>query len=296
MALDARTLRLLDTFAIRTRRSFYGARQGTHRSQRRGHGVEFAEYRSYELGDNPRYIDWNLYARSDKIYVKRYLEEETVSVFMVIDGSRSLTHPALQLKWHAAAHLATCASYIALASHDPVTVSVLGGNHSPQYWGPRSFAPLGKFLDTEGERLIHGTPTKLDVVEAARLAATRVRFPGICVVVSDFLYPLEDIVTMLSWFRARNMEVHAVQMLGPQDLDPDPNSTGSTLVDSETGEEIGLSLDSSARKQYEEKLASHIEAVREHCLSAHIHFVQAVAREPLAENSISILSAMGLFV
>ena len=151
MALDAHTLKLLDTFALKTRRSFYGARQGSHRSQRRGHGVEFAEYRSYELGDNPRYIDWNLYARSDKIYVKRYLEEETVSVFMVLDGSRSLTHPALQKKWHAAAHLATCASYIALASHDPVTISVLGGRQSPQFWGARSFAPLADFLDGEGQ-------------------------------------------------------------------------------------------------------------------------------------------------
>jgi uncharacterized protein (DUF58 family) len=296
MALDAHTLRLLDTFAIRARRSFYGARQGTHRSQRRGHGVEFAEYRSYELGDNPRYIDWNLYARSDKIYVKRYLEEETVSVFMVIDGSPSLTHPALQLKWHAAAHLATCASYIALSSQDPVTVSILGGRHSPQFWGARSFAPLGNFLEAEGERLAQGPHTKVDIVEAARLAATRVRFPGICVVVSDFIYPLEDVVAMLSWFRSRNMEVHAVQMLGAQDIDPDPQSTGSTLVDSETGEEMGLSLDASAREHYAKKLAQHSEAIRHHCLSAHIHFVQAEAREPLAENSISILSAMGLFV
>ena len=296
MALDARTLRLLDTFALRTRRSFYGARQGTHRSQRRGHGVEFAEYRSYELGDNPRYIDWNLYARSDKIYVKRYLEEETVSVFLVIDGSRSLTHPALQLKWHAAAHFATCASYIALASHDPVTVSVLGGHQSPQFWGPRSFAPLGAFLDSEGTRLIEGAPTTIDIVEAARIAATRVRFPGICVVISDFLYPLEEVVTMLSSFRSRNMEIHAVQMLGAQDIDPDPASSGSTLVDSETGEEIGLSLDPSAREHYARKLKEHTEAIRQHCLSAQIHFVPAVAREPLAENSISILRTMGLFI
>ena len=296
MALDAHTLKLLDSFALKTRRSFYGARQGTHRSQRRGHGVEFAEYRSYELGDNPRYIDWNLYARSDKIYVKRYLEEETVSVFMVLDGSRSLTHPALQLKWHAAAHLATCASYIALASHDPVTITTLGGKQSPQFWGPRAFSPLGDFLDAQGQDLITDTPRTVDIVESARVAATRVRFPGICVVFSDFLYPLSDVIKMLSSFRARNMEIHAVQILGPQDVDPASGADGSTLVDSETGEEIGLSLDSSSRERYAETLAAHTEAIRNHCLSAQINFIQAVAKEPLAENSLSILSAMGLFV
>ena len=101
---------------------------------------------------------------------------------------------------------------------------------------------------------------------------------------------------MLSSFRSRNMEIHAVQMLGAQDIDPDPASSGSTLVDSETGEEIGLSLDPSAREQYAKKLKEHTEAIRQHCLSAQIHFVPAVAREPLAENSISILSTMGLFV
>lgn len=296
MALDAHTLKLLDTFAIKTRRSFYGARQGSHRSQRRGHGVEFAEYRSYELGDNPRYIDWNLYARSDKIYVKRYLEEETVSVFMVLDGSRSLTHPALQKKWHAAAHLAMCASYIALASHDPVTISVLGGKQSPQFWGPRSFAPLGDFLDAEGQKLITEASQVTNLLESARIAATRVRFPGICVVISDFLYPLSDIVTMLSSFRARNMEIHAVQVLGDQDLNPVPGSDGGTLVDSETGEELGLSLDASSRERYIEGIRSHTGAIRNYCLSTQIDFLQIDARDPLAENSIAALGAMRLFV
>lgn len=296
MTLDAHTLRLLDTFALRTRRSFYGARQGTHRSQRRGHGVEFAEYRSYELGDNPRYIDWNLYARSDKIYVKRYLEEETVAVYIVIDGSRSLTHPALQEKWHAAAHLATCASYIALASHDPVTISVLGAGHSPAYWGSRAFGSLGDFLEAQGQALINDSPKKLDIVEAARIAATRVNFPGVCIVISDFLYPLSDVSAMLAAFRARNMEVHAVQMLGGRDIDPDPGSEGSTLVDSETGEEVGLSLDASSRTHYTELLTAHTAAVRAHCLSAQVKFVSTIAHEPLAEGSLSSLRTMGLFV
>ena len=85
-------------------------------------------------------------------------------------------------------------------------------------------------------------------------------------------------------------------MLGAQDLDPAPGSNGSALVDSETGEEIGLSLDSASRAQYAGRLAAHTEAVRNHCLSAQIQFHQVVAQEPLAENSISILSGMGLFV
>jgi uncharacterized protein (DUF58 family) len=296
MALDAHTLRLLDSFALRTRRSFYGIRQGAHRSQRRGHGVEFAEYRSYELGDNPRYIDWNLYARSDKVYVKRYLEEETVSIFIVIDGSRSLTHPDLREKWESAAHLALCASYVALASHDPVTVSILGGSHSPAFWGPRSLASLGDFIESAGVGVSDDKAAAGDIVESARVAATRVRFPGICVLISDFLYPLPEVAAVLSAFRARNMELHAVQILGARDIDPDPGSEGSTLVDSETGQALGLSLDRESRAHYQELFTRHIDAVREHCLGAQVKFTSAVARQPLAEGSIEILSSMGLFV
>ena len=296
MAFDAQTLRLLDTFALRTRRSFYGLRQGSHRSQRRGHGVEFAEYRSYELGDNPRYIDWNLYARSDKIYVKRYLEEETVSMFVVVDGSRSLTHTALQAKWHAASHLASCISYIALAAHDPVTLSILGGPHSPAFWGSKAFASLTDFLDGAGQGLISDTPLQIDLPETARRVATRVRFPGICVIISDFLYPLSEIAAMLSSFRARNMEIHAIQILGDSDVDPAPGSDGGTLVDSETGQPLGISLDDASREQYQALMASHTQALRDHCLAAHIQFVSARLKQPLADNSIDILHQMGLFI
>lgn len=296
MVFDPQTLRLLDTFATRTRRSFYGIRQGAHRSQRRGHGVEFAEYRSYELGDNPRYIDWNLYARSDKVYVKRYLEEETVSFFIVLDGSRSLTHPDLRIKWESAAHLAACASYIALASQDPVTISVLGGTHSPSFWGAKAFTSVRRFLDTIPSPSPDSVPDGLDIVDAARRAATRVSFPGICLLISDFLYPLEQVAAMLGSFRARNMEIHAVQILGPSDLDPSPGSFGGTLVDSETGEPLGLSLDPNSRERYAQALTAHIERVRQHCYGAQVQFTSSIAKEPLAQASIDTLTHMGLFV
>ena len=218
MQLSQDTIRLLNAFAMRTRRSFYGIRQGSHRSQRRGHGVEFSDFRNYELGDNPRYIDWNLFARSDKLLVKRYLEEENVALYIVIDGSRSMTHPSLQEKWDLACHIAAFASYIGLASQDPVTISILGGPHSPRFWSGRSFGPLTSFLREATETLVSPDAQELRLPEEARRAATRVSFPGICLVISDFLCPLEDVAATLAAFRARNMEVHAVQVLGESDL------------------------------------------------------------------------------
>jgi hypothetical protein len=101
---------------------------------------------------------------------------------------------------------------------------------------------------------------------------------------------------MLAPFRARNMEIHAVQLLGASDVDPAPASDGSTLIDSETGEELGLSLDAASRARYQEMLARHTDAIREHCHSAHIEFVSARVAEPMADNNLEILRSMGLFV
>jgi hypothetical protein len=298
MLISRNTLRLLDALALRSKRSFFGLRQGAHRSPRRGHGVEFAEYRNYELGDNPRAIDWNLFSRSDKLYIKRYLEEENVELYIVIDGSRSVTHPALREKWDLATHIAACASYIALATQDPVTISVLGGPHSTSYWGGRAFGPLNQFIEAASRFIISETHETIDIAEEARRAATRTRFPGICLVISDFLYPMNTVAAMLGSFRARNMEIHAVQILGSNDTDPAQGTQGATLIDSETGSSLGISLTGENRAMYEALLQSHNHALREHCLANHISYVSTSLAEyrSVDDASLDTIKRMGLFV
>ena len=298
MQLTPHALRLLDSFALRAKRSFYGMRQGAHRSQRRGHGVEFAEYRQYEVGDNPRAIDWNLYSRSDKLYIKRYLEEENVAVYIVIDGSRSLTHLALRAKWDLAVTIASSAAYVALATQDPVMVSVLGGPHSPRYWGGRAFAPLTAFLADVSKQIVSDAPVEIDIVRAAKQAAARVRFPGICVVISDFLYPHETLHQLLAPFRARNMEIHAVQVLGPSDLSLRDSGGGVVLLDSETGGIQGVEVTHATADRYQELLSEHNAQVRGHCLSAQISYTQATLTEgaSIEDCALETVSKMGLFV
>jgi hypothetical protein len=298
MQLSPQSLRLLETLALRAKRSFYGMRQGAHRSQRRGHGVEFAEYRQYEVGDNPRAIDWNLYSRSDKLYIKRYLEEENVVLHIILDGSRSMTHPELRQKWDLATYLTLAASYIALATQDPVTISVLGGPHSPRFWGGRAFAPLTRFMRDTTHTIVSDTIQHLDLASSARRLATRVRFPGIALFISDFLYPISEVASALSHFRARNMEIHAVQVLGASDCSLEGALGGATLIDSESGATHGLELTLDSQAAYEKLLASHIAAVRAHCLSHQISFTSARthSKESAEETALATISSMGLFV
>jgi uncharacterized protein (DUF58 family) len=298
MQLAPQSLKLLETFALRAKRSFYGIRQGAHRSQRRGHGVEFAEYRQYEVGDNPRAIDWNLYSRSDKLYIKRYLEEENVALYIVIDGSRSMTHEQLRAKWDLAAYITLGASYIALATQDPVIISVIGGPHSPRFWGGRAFAPLTRFVNDAGTSIISDSIDSIDLSASARKLATRVRFPGILLFISDFLYPVREVAEVLSHFRARNMEIHAVQVLGPSDHTLDSSASGATLVDSETGSVHGIELGATAQAEYANLLSDHIAAVRQHCLSHQISFTSAKLKADDSPEDVALatISSMGLFV
>jgi hypothetical protein len=298
MQLSAQSLRLLDAFALRAKRSFFGIRQGAHRSQRRGHGVEFAEYRQYELGDNPRAIDWNLYGRSDKLYIKRYLEEQNVSLYIVIDGSRSMTHEQLRAKWDLATHIAACASYIALATQDPVVLSVIGGPHSPRYWGGRALAPLLKFLSDATDVMVSDDTQDIDLIASAKRLATRVRFPGILLFISDFLYPVDEVAKVLSHFRARNMEIHAVQVLGDSDHALHTTHSGETLVDSETGAIQGISLDPDSHSLYQQLLQQHIFSIRQHCLQNQISFHSTLlnAGDAVEQVALKTVSSLGLFV
>ena len=89
----------LQQLKIHTRRTFLGSRQGGHLSLRRGHGLEFADYRLYTSGDDFRHIDWGIYGRTDRLYVKQFREEQDLNVFFLIDASQSMDFPQNENKF-----------------------------------------------------------------------------------------------------------------------------------------------------------------------------------------------------
>lgn len=298
MTLSPESLRILQALSIRTKRSFYGTRYGSHRSLRRGHGIEFAEYRTYEAGDNPRSIDWNLYGRSDKLYSKRYLEEENVVVYLVIDGSHSIMHPALREKWECVQCIALATSFVALASHDTVSVSMLGGETSQKFSGARSFHQIKAFLSSQEVSNDLPTREQVDIEQEVRTLAARLSFPGICIFISDFLYPPDILHGMLANLRARNLEIHAVQVLGVTDSSPFGDGDGGTCVDSETGELRGVVGTSQALERYAQLLKEHNESVRSLCLSQGATLVRASldGKTDVEAVALNAVTAMGIFV
>src|ERR1700726_4792639 len=117
----------LEQLRIRTRRGFAGLGKGSHLSPRRGSSLEFSDFRHYALGDDFRFIDWGMYARTDKLYIKLFKEEEDLLTYIFLDASASMGFPAADKKFGRAVATALAIAYVALASGDRVMLRVLAG-------------------------------------------------------------------------------------------------------------------------------------------------------------------------
>ena len=285
-------LKKLELLQLRSRRAYLGSRQGGHTSLKRGHGIEFSDYRKYELGDNPRHIDWGVFARSERLYVKRFQEEQDLSVFFVLDGTCSMNTPASDGKWNLAKNICLALSYVALMQHDTVFLSVPGQFDSPAYSGGRSFHILADQL------------SGISAVEEGELdrklsrGLSRIRFPGVAILVSDLLMPFEEIVRVINMLRAKNLDITVIQVLGESDVDPlslvQAGSPGAYVVDSETGEELELTLDDEAREEYGYLLMQHNRKIREFLVEANVHYQLALSSYSVSEFIFENLSGTGL--
>ena len=119
-------LNQLETLRLRTRKEFLGGHSGSYGSPRRGTSLEFADYRRYVPGDDLRYLDWGIYARSDRLYVKLFREEVDLFAYLFIDASASMAFPSVREKFLPASHIGAALSYVVLANHDHVKIHLLG--------------------------------------------------------------------------------------------------------------------------------------------------------------------------
>lgn len=281
-------LRNIEQLRLRSRRAFLGSRQGGHISLRRGHGIEFAEYRKYEPGDDPRRIDWGVYGRTDKLYVKRFREEEDMSVLIVIDCSSSMVTPPQDKKWESARDLAITLSYVALMQQDSLAISVPGAFHSPRYSGARAI----HHLSSELVKLNKGY--ECDFRREMQVAVSRVRFPGKAILISDFLMELDTVRDTLNIMRARNLDITALQILGPHDIQPLSEIGQALALDSETGEEVEVIMDEETRAQYDAMLKEHNQGLRELCHSRQVSFAATRSDQSLLDFVIDNLTSIGL--
>lgn len=243
-------LRKLEQFSLALSRTFASHLHGERRSTRRGASVEFADFRNYVHGDDLRYVDWNVYARLEKLFLKLYLEEEDLHLHLLLDTSRSMDFGTPR-KSLAAARLCAALGYIALARYDRVSVNALGAGLGARLTDLRgrqqAFALFGwlQQRDMTGET---------DFARACRDFALRVRKPGMVVLVTDGFGPGLD--EGLRTLAGRKFAVTLVQVLAPEELRP-PLTGDLRLVDAETGEAREVTISAGLLAHYQQRLDAH---------------------------------------
>lgn len=278
---DHRYLRLADLQRLRhlrfaPSRHVEGTYAGRHASRQRGQSVEFADYREYTPGDEPNNVDWKVYGRSDRLFVKLFEHQTNMSVHVLLDASASMGFAGVGrgrrggtprrgggrdgsvLKYDHAAMLAGSVAFLTLSQQDRVSLS-FAQKGLAQHLPSRSGMPQLRGMLDEMEARRTATRGRADLARAIeevhRLAPRR----GVLVVVSDLLEETEPIVKALSRWTARGSEVIVFQTLHRDELHLPDDMDEAVFTDSETGKRVRLRVDD-LREDYHHRLRRRIDA------------------------------------
>jgi uncharacterized protein (DUF58 family) len=250
---------------------------GLHRSPDFGFSQEFAEYRAYYPGDDLRHVDWNVFARTEKMFLKRYRGETNCQVNVLLDTSRSMKYGSRGLeKFEYARFLAASLCYLAHLQRDAAGLVVFDES-------VRNFVPPST---RQGQlmRLLHGIEqaepgTKTNFIPPAAHLLDFLRRRGVVAVISDFWEKADDILRTVSPLKFRGNEVILFHVLDPQEIKP--KLKGPALFeDLETGERMEISPDY-AHREYKEKIDEHLEAIRKGAQGAGMDYFLADTSKPL---------------
>jgi uncharacterized protein (DUF58 family) len=296
--LDADFLRKLERLSVTANRPFPGRMKGEKRSPRRGSSVEFADFREYVSGDDLRYVDWKAYARLERLFVKLFVEEEDLSVHLLVDASQSMDfagmdpggagRPRRQTKFDYARKVAAALGYVGLIRYDRVGVCGFAqslGRRVPVLRGRASVPQLFSYL----EQVRPGGAT--DFSHALQNYALRAQTPGVCVVLSDFFDKnWEKGVRALL---ARRFQVVLVQVLDRDEVNPD--LTGDLrLVDAETGESREVSVTPQLLSRYREALNTFCGHLTDTARKHGMEYLQVTTDTPFEELLLKTLRGSGL--
>lgn len=261
--LDSRLMAKLDQLDVVSRKVFAGKLQGERRSKRRGMSVEFADYRHYVHGDDLRFVDWNIYARLDRLFLKLFLEEEDLSLLLVVDASASMNY-GTPAKFLFCQRLAMSLGYIGLSNHNRVTITTWGGE------GIQRIANLRGRRRTQemGSWLLQRQPAGAMAFEdAMRTIALARQGKGVMIILSDFLFK-EGYERGLRYVAGGGYDTFALQVLSPEEIDPGSHGLSGDLrlTDVEDEDTAEVTVTPGLLKRYRDNLNAYCGKLRDFCV------------------------------
>jgi uncharacterized protein (DUF58 family) len=286
-AIDPRALMRIKSLQMRARVTVEGFIKGIHRSPYHGFSVEFSEYREYSPGDDTRFIDWKLFARSDRYQVKRFEDETNLRCYLVVDTSRSMGYTSGEYTKgdYARTAAATIAYFLSrqrdavgLLTFDDKVTEYLPPRHRPgqlrRLMGILEREPQGKATDLAGP--------------LEEIAAT-VRKRGLIILISDLLVPLETLKTRLGYLRSRGHDVVLLRILDPAEVHF-TFTNPSMFKDVESGREMYVDPDA-VRAEYLRRFGEHATELAKICSDLGIELAPETTDRPLELVLFDLLKA-----
>jgi uncharacterized protein (DUF58 family) len=278
----------LERLELVSRKIFRGRLKGERRSTRKGQSVEFADFRSYVPGDDLRFIDWNTYARLDRLFLKMFFEEEDLHFYALVDASPSMGfgNPS---KLRYATQLAAALGFIGLIRSDRVRIETIGqpaGKPGPVFRGRASSWRMLDYLESI-------EPTEaVSLEQGIKNFCVRNSGKGIVVLLSD-LMDKQGYADGLKYLLSRQMDVYVIQVLSAEELEP-PIAGDLKLVDSEDADVAEVSVSPALLKRYKKTLAAFVDGAREFCTRRGMNYLLASNQVPAEQLVTSYLRARGL--
>ena len=282
---DSAFLAKLEQLHLLARRLFRGERRAERRSRHLGSSLEFADYREYTPGDEPRSIDWNAYGRLERLFVKLYEQERDLPVSFLIDASASMRwlpgfgDQAEPSKFDHSRRLCAALAYIALANLDRVDIHFFSASLLGELGVARGKGQFHSVLEFLNDAPEPDGPTRL--LQSVKALTQRARRRGLIFVLSDFFDPggYEEALSLL---RHAQFEVHVLQVLAPAELAP--SETGDLrLREDETGDSIEVTANENLLRRYRGEIAAFNGALESFCLGRGIAFARAMTDVPFAD-------------
>jgi uncharacterized protein (DUF58 family) len=286
--LSPQLLTQLERLELVSRKVFRGRMKGERRSRRKGQSVEFADFRNYVPGDDLRFVDWNLFARLERLFLKLFLEEEDLHFYALIDASGSMDF-GTPTKLLYAKQLAASLGFIGLCRADRVKIEILGGSRSrpgPILRGRHSLWRMLEYLD--GIQAGHNVPLATSVKDFCLRNSGK----GILVLISDLL-DKSGYETALRFLLTQQMDVYVVQVLSPEELDPDVKGD-LKLVDCEDADIAEITVSRPLLERYKRTLAAFIDGAREFCTRRGMSYLMTSTETPVEQLVSNYLRQRGL--
>lgn len=278
----------LDQLEVLSRKIFAGRMKGERRSKRKGESVEFADYRNYVIGDDLRFLDWNIYARLERLLIKLFLEEEDLNVSVLFDVSRSMDwgdpHKGIYVK-----RVAAALAYIGLVNYDRVSLYGYSDSLLHEMRAIRGRKLAGQMLDFLRKIPIEGSS---NFTAVAKRFALRHKGKGVCIVLSDFM-DKGGYSDGMRFLLGRELDLYVIQVLSPEEIDP--TLVGDLkLVDVEDEDVAEVTVSRPLLNKYKAMLTGYCTELKNYCTQRGITYLFTNTRVPFDTLVMSYLRQRGL--